>query len=69
MADELDIYRRQGFANSVGIGKAPALVIVDFVIGITSAGQAPASRLRPASGQIAAIKHAVSRPVASVPTH
>jgi maleamate amidohydrolase len=32
-ADELDIYRRQGFAQPVGIGAAPALVIVDFVLG------------------------------------
>jgi maleamate amidohydrolase len=35
MTDELDIYRQQGFAQSVGIGEAPALVIVDFVVGFT----------------------------------
>ncbi len=35
MTDELDIYRRQGFAQSIGIGEAPALVIVDFVVGFT----------------------------------
>jgi maleamate amidohydrolase len=33
--DETEIYRRQGFANPVGIGDAPALVIVDFVVGFT----------------------------------
>jgi maleamate amidohydrolase len=35
MSDELDIYRRQGFAQSVGIGAAPAVVVVDFVVGFT----------------------------------
>jgi maleamate amidohydrolase len=30
--DELDIYRRQGMGQSVGFGKTPALVIVDFVV-------------------------------------
>jgi maleamate amidohydrolase len=33
--DELDIYARQGFAQSVGIGERPALVMVDFVVGFT----------------------------------
>lgn len=33
--DELDIYRRQGFAQALGLGEAPALVIVDFVVGFT----------------------------------
>jgi len=32
---ELDIYKRQGFAQKTGIGKRPALVIVDFVVGFT----------------------------------
>ncbi len=32
---ELDIYAKQGFAQSVGIGERPALVIVDFVLGFT----------------------------------
>jgi maleamate amidohydrolase len=35
MNDETDIYRRQGFAQSVGLGERPALLIVDFVIGFT----------------------------------
>jgi maleamate amidohydrolase len=35
MTDELDIYRQQGFAQSIGIGDAPALMIVDFVLGFT----------------------------------
>ena len=32
---ELDIYARQGFAQKIGIGVAPALVMVDFVLGFT----------------------------------
>lgn len=32
---DLDIYARQGFAQSVGIGSRPALIIVDFVEGFT----------------------------------
>jgi len=32
---ELDIYKRQGFAQQVGIGRRPALVVVDFVLGFT----------------------------------
>jgi len=32
---DLDIYARQGFAQQVGIGRRPALVIVDFVEGFT----------------------------------
>jgi maleamate amidohydrolase len=35
MTDELDIYRAQGFAQPIGIGVAPALIIVDFVMGFT----------------------------------
>ncbi len=35
MNDDLDIYRQQGFAQSIGIGQAPALAIVDFVVGFT----------------------------------
>jgi maleamate amidohydrolase len=33
--NELDIYRRQGFAKSMGFGQAPALLIIDFVLGFT----------------------------------
>ncbi len=35
MSDETDIYRQQGFAAPIGIGAAPALVVVDFVLGFT----------------------------------
>lgn len=33
--DELDIYKRQGFAQPAGVGVKPALVIIDFVVGFT----------------------------------
>ena len=36
---ELDIYKKQGFGNSSGMGKTPALVIVDFVNGFNDPGQ------------------------------
>jgi len=35
MTDKLEIYRKQGFANTVGLGRQPGLVIVDFVVGFT----------------------------------
>ncbi|WP_428488041.1 N-carbamoylsarcosine amidohydrolase [Rhodopila sp.] len=35
MSDELAIYQAQGFAQPIGLGVAPALVIVDFVVGFT----------------------------------
>ena len=35
--DELDIYRRQGFAHEVGFGQTPALLIIDFTYGFTDA--------------------------------
>jgi hypothetical protein len=35
MSGDLDIYAAQGFAQTMGIGQSPALVIVDFVVGFT----------------------------------
>ncbi|MEA2768519.1 MAG: maleamate amidohydrolase [Acetobacteraceae bacterium] len=35
MENELDIYRQQGFANRMGLGQAPAVLIIDFVVGFT----------------------------------
>lgn len=32
---DLDIYAKQGFARTIGIGERPALIIVDFVNGFT----------------------------------
>jgi len=31
MADELDIYKTQGFGQRMGFGKKPALVVIDFI--------------------------------------
>ena len=31
MADELDIYKEQGFGHRLGFGKRPALLIIDFI--------------------------------------
>lgn len=33
--DELDIYKHQGFATPLGLGSAPAVLVVDFVHGFT----------------------------------
>ena len=35
MSDETGIYGRQGFAQPTGLGRAPAVVVVDFVHGFT----------------------------------
>jgi len=35
MTDERDIYVRQGFAQRTGLGEAPAVIVVDFVLGFT----------------------------------
>lgn len=45
---ELDIYKRQGFAQSVGIGAQPALVIVDFVVGFTDPAHFGGGNIGPA---------------------
>jgi len=36
---ELDIYKAQGMGNPVGLGRNPALLIIDFVYGFTDPGQ------------------------------
>ena len=36
---DLDIYEKQNFGNLSGIGKSPALLIVDFVNGFTNPEQ------------------------------
>jgi maleamate amidohydrolase len=35
VSDELDIYKHQGFATPMGIGEAPAVLVIDFVHGFT----------------------------------
>jgi maleamate amidohydrolase len=48
MTDDLDIYKKQGFAQSIGIGAAPALLIVDFVIGFTDPAHFGGGNIAPA---------------------
>lgn len=48
MTDELDIYRRQGFNNTMGMGQSPAVVIIDFVVGFTMADQFGGGNIAPA---------------------
>ena len=36
---ELEIYQKQGFGNSSGIGRSPALLIIDFVNGFANPDQ------------------------------
>jgi maleamate amidohydrolase len=48
MTDELEIYRAQGFAQTIGIGQAPAVVIVDFVIGFTDPAHFGGGNIAPA---------------------
>jgi maleamate amidohydrolase len=48
MSGELEIFRRQGFANPLGLGQAPALVIVDFVLGFTDPAQFGGGTIGPA---------------------
>jgi maleamate amidohydrolase len=48
---DLDIYKQQGFAQPIGIGAAPALVIVDFVIGFTDPAHFGGGNIAPAITQ------------------
>ena len=48
---ELDIYRRQGFAHTLGIGVAPALVVIDFVVGFTDPAHFGGGNIGPAIEQ------------------
>ena len=43
-----DVYQQQGFGRSSGIGVAPALVIVDFVVGFTMEDQFGGGNIGPA---------------------
>jgi maleamate amidohydrolase len=45
---ELDIYARQGFAQSIGVGRRPALVMVDFVLGFTDPEHFGGGNIKPA---------------------
>ncbi len=48
MTEDLDIYRKQGFAGRIGMGEAPALVIVDFIHGFTDPAHFGGGNIAPA---------------------
>lgn len=47
---DLDVYARQGFGNSAGMGRAPALLIVDFVNGFADPAVFGGGNIGPAIG-------------------
>jgi maleamate amidohydrolase len=48
---EADIYHRQGMGNRAGLGQAPALVIVDFVVGFSDPEHFGGGNIAPAIEQ------------------
>lgn len=48
---EADIYHRQGMGNRAGLGQAPALVIVDFVVGFADPAHFGGGNIGPAIAQ------------------
>ncbi|MBB5689374.1 isochorismatase family protein [Roseomonas alkaliterrae] len=48
---EADIYHRQGMGNRAGLGQAPALVIVDFVVGFADPAHFGGGNIAPAIAQ------------------
>jgi maleamate amidohydrolase len=48
---EADIYHRQGMGNRAGLGQAPALVIVDFVVGFADPEHFGGGNITPAIAQ------------------
>ncbi len=46
--DDLAIYQQQGFAQTLGIGKAPAVLVIDFVVGFTDPAHFGGGNIRPA---------------------
>ena len=46
--DDLAIYHQQGFAQTLGIGQAPAVLVIDFVVGFTDPAHFGGGNIRPA---------------------
>jgi maleamate amidohydrolase len=62
MTDETEIYRKQGFAQSVGLGTSPALLIVDFVVGFTDPAHFGGGNIGPAIDKtVGLLAHARAR--------
>ncbi len=55
MTDETEIYRKQGFAQSVGLGARPGLLIVDFVVGFTDPAHFGGGNIGPAIDKTVAL--------------
>jgi maleamate amidohydrolase len=51
MTDEREIYTRQGFAQRTGLGSAPAVIVVDFVLGFTDPAHFGGGNINAAIGQ------------------
>jgi maleamate amidohydrolase len=49
--NELDNYRRQGFAQPLGLGRGPAVVVIDFVHGFTDPNHFGGGNIGPAIAQ------------------
>ena len=54
-AADTAIYARQGFANPTGIGAAPALIVVDFVLGFTDPDKFGGGSIGPAIARTRAL--------------
>ena len=64
---ELEIYQKQGFGNSAGIGQRPALLIVDFVNGFANPDQFGGGNIGEAienTGELLAAARTLGLPVA-----
>lgn len=64
---DLEIYKSQGFAQIMGVGLAPALVIVDFVEGFTDPAHFGGGNIKPAIARtvpLLALARSLGLPVA-----
>ena len=55
MNDELEIFEKQGFGHSLGLGERPSLCIVDFVVGFDDAGALGGGNIHAAIERTAAL--------------
>ena len=64
---DLDIYKAQGFAGTMGLGRAPALLVVDFVEGFTDPAHFGGGNIRDAIAKtvpLLALAREIGLPVA-----
>ncbi len=55
---DLEIYEKQGFAQTIGLGERPALVMVDFVLGFTDPAHFGGGNINDAIGATQHLLHA-----------